>query len=76
MGGPIRTSYIRTAHGAGVWVDSSRTALRRLGLNGSATAHYLIRPDGYIGYRARAAQTSKGSAHICVRCNKSSAEFP
>jgi hypothetical protein len=32
--------------------DTDGTALRRLGLNPTATAHYLIRPDGHIGYRA------------------------
>jgi len=28
------------------------TALRRLGLTPTDTTHYLIRPDGHIGYRA------------------------
>jgi hypothetical protein len=32
--------------------DTDGTALRRLGLDPTATAHYLIRPDGHVGYRA------------------------
>jgi 2-polyprenyl-6-methoxyphenol hydroxylase-like FAD-dependent oxidoreductase len=38
----------------GVLHDPDGTALRRLGLDpaGQHAAHYLIRPDGHIGYRA------------------------
>lgn len=32
--------------------DRASVALRRLGLAPADSAHYLLRPDGYIGYRA------------------------
>jgi hypothetical protein len=32
--------------------DPSGRALRRLGVGPNDTAHYLVRPDGYVGYRA------------------------
>jgi 2-polyprenyl-6-methoxyphenol hydroxylase-like FAD-dependent oxidoreductase len=32
--------------------DHTGAALRRLGLTGAQAAHYLVRPDGYIAYRA------------------------
>ena len=35
--------------------DPNGTALRRLGLDHRHAAHYLIRPDGHIGYRAAGA---------------------
>jgi 2-polyprenyl-6-methoxyphenol hydroxylase-like FAD-dependent oxidoreductase len=37
----------------GMWTDPDHQALHRLGLGPDATAHFLVRPDGYIGYRAR-----------------------
>jgi 2-polyprenyl-6-methoxyphenol hydroxylase-like FAD-dependent oxidoreductase len=37
---------------SGTLYDPDGTALRRLGLTGSDTAQYLIRPDGRLGYRA------------------------
>jgi hypothetical protein len=36
----------------GVLHDPSGLALRRLGLSGLQAALYLVRPDGYIGYRS------------------------
>jgi hypothetical protein len=38
--------------GAGTLQDQQGLALRRLGVRPSEPAQYLIRPDGYIGYRA------------------------
>jgi 2-polyprenyl-6-methoxyphenol hydroxylase-like FAD-dependent oxidoreductase len=34
--------------------DHTGAALRRLGLTGTQAAHYLVRPDGHIAYRAGA----------------------
>jgi 2-polyprenyl-6-methoxyphenol hydroxylase-like FAD-dependent oxidoreductase len=39
-------------HGAGTLHDQQGLALRRLGVRPSEPAQYLVRPDGYIGYRA------------------------
>jgi hypothetical protein len=41
------------------------TALRRLGLGPNDTAHYLVRPDGYIGFRA--AGTDLAGLHAYLR---------
>lgn len=38
---------------AGVWSDPESKALPRLGLREGEVGHYLVRPDGYIAYRAR-----------------------
>jgi 2-polyprenyl-6-methoxyphenol hydroxylase-like FAD-dependent oxidoreductase len=38
--------------GAGTLQDQQGFALRRLGVRPSERAQYLVRPDGYIGYRA------------------------
>jgi hypothetical protein len=38
--------------------DPDGRALRRLGLSPTDTAVYLIRPDGYIGYRAGGPDTT------------------
>ncbi len=43
------TSDVLTAHRLGM--RTAATALRRLGLGADDAAHYLVRPDGYIGYR-------------------------
>jgi hypothetical protein len=37
---------------AGTLHDQQGLASRRLGVRPSEPAHYLVRPDGYIGYRA------------------------
>lgn len=49
----VRVSRLSDRPGAGVWTDDSHVARRRLGLRAHDTAHYLVRPDGYIAYRAR-----------------------
>ncbi|TXN29334.1 FAD-dependent monooxygenase [Lacisediminihabitans profunda] len=49
----VRTARLSAGAERDVWVDSTRGALRRLGLGEGETAHYLVRPDGYIGYGAR-----------------------
>ena len=42
-----------TAHNTpGALHDPNGQALRRLGLTPTQTAHYLLRPDGHVGYRA------------------------
>jgi 2-polyprenyl-6-methoxyphenol hydroxylase-like FAD-dependent oxidoreductase len=51
--GLFEISYVTADAGPGVWADTSHTALRRLGVGNRETAHYLIRPDGYIAYRVR-----------------------
>jgi len=49
----VRIAWLSAGAQQDVWVDSTPGALRRLGLVEGETAHYLVRPDGYIGYRAR-----------------------
>ncbi|GAA4715059.1 FAD-dependent monooxygenase [Promicromonospora umidemergens] len=49
----FRLARLSATEAPGVLTDPTGQALRRLGLGTQDTAHYLIRPDGYIGYRAR-----------------------
>lgn len=51
-GGLLRVHRLTCVSGADGLVDESRTAHRRLGVRDSA--QYLVRPDGYIGYRCGA----------------------
>jgi 2-polyprenyl-6-methoxyphenol hydroxylase-like FAD-dependent oxidoreductase len=36
----------------GTLTDAGGTAMRRLGVRGDGAAHYLVRPDGHVAYRA------------------------
>jgi 2-polyprenyl-6-methoxyphenol hydroxylase-like FAD-dependent oxidoreductase len=46
---PVVTEYLAPHASPAVLVDTHGEALRRLGVRGSAL--YLIRPDGYVGFR-------------------------
>jgi 2-polyprenyl-6-methoxyphenol hydroxylase-like FAD-dependent oxidoreductase len=48
----------------GALCDPDGTALRRLGLGPAGVTHYLIRPDGYIGYRSRGADLAGARAYL------------
>ena len=50
--GLARVAYLGHTIGPGVWTDRSNAATGALGRRPSQAAHFLIRPDGYIGYRA------------------------
>jgi 2-polyprenyl-6-methoxyphenol hydroxylase-like FAD-dependent oxidoreductase len=44
--------------------DPHGRALRRLGLTDHDTAHYLVRPDGHIGYRAGGTDLSDAARYL------------
>ena len=48
--GMVAVHYVARSAAAGVLVDTGGEVFRRLGIVDAA--HYLIRPDGYIGFRA------------------------
>ncbi len=52
--GIVAVHHLTGDAGSGVLHDPDGTALRRMGLDpaGRHAAHYLVRPDGHIGYRA------------------------
>lgn len=50
--GPVTVHRLAAHDGAGVLLDPTGQALRRLGLTVDSRAHYVVRPDGHIGYRA------------------------
>jgi hypothetical protein len=52
MPDPVTVHRLSRKPGPDVLHDPDGTALHRLGLAPSDIAHYLIRPDGHIGYRA------------------------
>jgi hypothetical protein len=54
-------SLLETVH-----VDGARdtVAARRLGLRPGAVAHWVIRPDGYIGYRAAGTDVTGALAYL------------
>ncbi|MGO4689416.1 FAD-dependent monooxygenase [Glaciibacter sp. 2TAF33] len=68
LGGPrpalVQVIRLSSAGGPGVWVDPTQQALRRMGLRPADTAQFLVRPDGYIGYRARGADLSGVRAYL------------
>jgi 2-polyprenyl-6-methoxyphenol hydroxylase-like FAD-dependent oxidoreductase len=53
-GGLVAVHHLTRQSAPGLLCDADGTALRRLGLDpaGRQPAHYLVRPDGHIGYRA------------------------
>lgn len=60
----VRLTRLSAAGGPGVWADPTGQARRRLGLGAVDSAHYLVRPDGYIGYRARGTDLSGLRAYL------------
>jgi hypothetical protein len=48
----IAVHHLSQDRGAGTLRDEQGLAFRRLGIRPSEPAQYLVRPDGYIGYRA------------------------
>ena len=56
--------YLTREAAVGALHDVDGQALARLGVN--ETAHYLIRPDGHIGYRA-AGTDLNGFRHYLIR---------
>ncbi len=60
--GPVTVHRLSRQPGPDVLHDPDGTALHRLGLAPADIAHYLIRPDGHIGYRARG--TDLTGAHM------------
>jgi hypothetical protein len=50
--------------GPGILHDPDGTALRRLGLNAASVTHYLIRPDGHVGYRAGGVDLTGALAYL------------
>jgi len=50
----VAVHHLSRSAAPGVLHDPDGTALRRLGLDpaGRRAAHYLVRPDGHVGYRA------------------------
>jgi len=48
----VAIHHLSREPGAGTLHDKQGLALRRLGVRPSEPAQYLVRPDGYIGYRA------------------------
>jgi 2-polyprenyl-6-methoxyphenol hydroxylase-like FAD-dependent oxidoreductase len=52
--GVVAVDHLSREAAPGALHDPDGTALRRLGLDpaGQHTAHYLVRPDGHVGYRA------------------------
>jgi 2-polyprenyl-6-methoxyphenol hydroxylase-like FAD-dependent oxidoreductase len=60
----IRVATVSADAAPGVWTDPTRSVLRRFGLRGSDVAHFLVRPDGYIGYRARGSDLTGVNAYL------------
>jgi Aromatic-ring hydroxylase, C-terminal len=48
----VAVHHLGRDQGPGTLYDQQGHALRRLRLRPSEPAHYLVRPDGYIAYRA------------------------
>lgn len=49
----VRLARLSSTEEPGVWTDRTGLAVRRLGIGHQDTAQFLVRPDGYVGYRAR-----------------------
>jgi 2-polyprenyl-6-methoxyphenol hydroxylase-like FAD-dependent oxidoreductase len=62
--GPSKAGPSRAGGVTGMWLDPEHQALHRLGLGPDATAHFLVRPDGYIGYRARGSDLGGLGAYL------------
>ncbi|HKS99567.1 MAG TPA: FAD-dependent monooxygenase [Rugosimonospora sp.] len=60
----VVTVHRLTAGGTGALRDPDGTALRRLGVGGRELRQILVRPDGYIGYRASGPDLAGVDAHL------------
>jgi hypothetical protein len=49
---PVTVHRLACEAAPGVLTDHTGQALTRLGINANTPAHYLVRPDGYVAYRA------------------------
>jgi 2-polyprenyl-6-methoxyphenol hydroxylase-like FAD-dependent oxidoreductase len=56
--GTVVVHHLAAGNKEGGLEDPHGEALRRLGLSSSDSAAYLVRPDGYIGYRAGGTDTT------------------
>ena len=54
----VTVHYLTAQNAPGALHDPDGQALRRLGLTARHTGHYLVRPDGHIGYRAGGADAT------------------
>jgi 2-polyprenyl-6-methoxyphenol hydroxylase-like FAD-dependent oxidoreductase len=52
--GLVTVHHLTSDVGPGTLHDHTGAALRRLGVDDSRPAHFLVRPDGYIGFRGGA----------------------
>jgi 2-polyprenyl-6-methoxyphenol hydroxylase-like FAD-dependent oxidoreductase len=50
--GLLTVHHLTAPHTPGTLHDPGGQALRRVGISPRATAQYLVRPDGHVGYRA------------------------
>jgi hypothetical protein len=50
--GLLTVHHLTAQHTPGTLHDPGGQALRRVGISPRATAQYLVRPDGHVGYRA------------------------
>jgi 2-polyprenyl-6-methoxyphenol hydroxylase-like FAD-dependent oxidoreductase len=57
--GLLTVHHLAAQNAPGALHDPAGQALRRLGLTARHTAHYLIRPDGHVGYRAGGTNTTE-----------------
>ena len=62
--GPVSVHRLSKQAGPDVLHDHDGTALHRLGVAPSHSAHYLIRPDGHIGYRASGTDLAGARAYL------------
>jgi hypothetical protein len=61
----LEVHYLAKNESPGILVDSSGDALARLGLRREAeSAQYLVRPDGYIGFRCAGSDLAQLTAYL------------
>ncbi|MEU8567810.1 FAD-dependent monooxygenase [Streptomyces pathocidini] len=62
--GPIAFHRLTAYPAPGCLHDTGGHALRRLGLGAGEVAHFLVRPDGHIGYRAAGTELGGVRAYL------------